>query len=408
MNMLIHNSGRLDYLDAARAFALILGVVFHASLSFMPMYIGWAVMDVSTSSLVSFFVLVSHSFRMPLFFLIAGYFSHAVFYRDGAGPFLHSRFIRIVVPFIVAWFVLRPLLVSGWIMGAESMRGEANVPNALLGGFASLASLPTGIFTGTHLWFLYALIWITLCVLLLRFIVSCHKGIYTRVAAVCATGMRWASQSQMALCVLAVPTSGCLWFMSHWGMETPDKTLVPHAPTFCIYGGFYLFGWMLNKDRSLLDSFATLTVTKWLLCVVAVGVACFLSKFEAQKAHSQYVLFKVGFGLAYALMMWSLVSITLGVFRRFFNKTSAYVRYLADASYWLYLIHLPIVIWMQIAFAELPLHWVVKLGAISGITVAISLLLYELFVRSTFIGAVLNGKRKPRAWSAIMPVQHPR
>ena len=29
-------SARLDYLDATRAFALLLGIVFHASLSFTP------------------------------------------------------------------------------------------------------------------------------------------------------------------------------------------------------------------------------------------------------------------------------------------------------------------------------------------------------------------------------------
>ena len=37
-------STRLHYLDATRAFALLLGIVFHASLSFMPVFIGWAVM----------------------------------------------------------------------------------------------------------------------------------------------------------------------------------------------------------------------------------------------------------------------------------------------------------------------------------------------------------------------------
>jgi len=66
---------RLYYLDAVRAFALLLGIVFHASLSFTPMFLGWAVMDISTSPLVSTFMLVSHSFRMELFFLIAGFFS---------------------------------------------------------------------------------------------------------------------------------------------------------------------------------------------------------------------------------------------------------------------------------------------------------------------------------------------
>ena len=99
--------GRLDYLDAARAFALLLGIVFHASISFMPMFIGWAVMDISTSDLVPIFMMISHSFRLALFFLIAGFFSHMTFHRKGAANFLQSRLVRIAIPLVIGWFLLR-------------------------------------------------------------------------------------------------------------------------------------------------------------------------------------------------------------------------------------------------------------------------------------------------------------
>ncbi len=69
---------------------MLLGIVFHASLSFVPVFIGWAVMDVSTSSIVGIFLLISHSFRMELFFLIAGFFSHMTFHRKGSGTFFRS------------------------------------------------------------------------------------------------------------------------------------------------------------------------------------------------------------------------------------------------------------------------------------------------------------------------------
>src|SRR5215469_17019769 len=82
---------RLDYLDATRAFALVLGVVFHASLSFMPVFIGWAVQDVSTSPVVAMFMTASHSFRMETFFLLAGFFGHLTFHRKGAAEFVRSR-----------------------------------------------------------------------------------------------------------------------------------------------------------------------------------------------------------------------------------------------------------------------------------------------------------------------------
>ncbi len=118
-------SSRLHYLDATRAFALLLGIVFHASLSFMPVFIGWAVMDVSTSYIAGGFALISHTFRMALFFLIAGFFSAMVLHKTRTRNFLQSRAVRLGVPFIVGWLVLRPLLVSGWIAGGQSMRGAS-------------------------------------------------------------------------------------------------------------------------------------------------------------------------------------------------------------------------------------------------------------------------------------------
>jgi len=47
-----------------------------------------------------------------------------------------------------------------------------------------------------------------------------------------------------------------------------------------------------------------------------------------------------------------------------------------------------------VAVAELPLHWSLKLAFISTMTIATSLLTYDLFVRSTFIGWVRNGRRR--------------
>src|SRR5690242_9405563 len=132
------DSPRLDYLDATRAFALVLGIVFHACLSFVPVFMGWAVQDVSTSPLVAMFMTVSHSFRMEAFFLLAGFFSHLTFHRKGAREFARARVLRIGVPFVLGWFILRPLIVSGWIMGSASLHGRVDVWAGLLGGFQSL------------------------------------------------------------------------------------------------------------------------------------------------------------------------------------------------------------------------------------------------------------------------------
>lgn len=389
-------ANRLDYLDAVRAFALILGIVFHASISFMPIYIGWAVMDVSTSPGVSTFMVVSHSFRMALFFLVAGFFSHMTFHGKGAGTFLKSRFVRIAIPFVVGWFVLRPLLVSAWVMGAESMRGEANVLRALGTGFASLGDLPGGLFVGTHLWFLYYLMLVTAGVLALRCLVGVYAPWQRKFARWADSTTSWLANSRLAIPAISIPTACCLWFMSHWGMDTPDKSLLPHVPVLLVYGGFFSFGWLLHRREQLIEHFARLSWGRFVLCLLAPIATLWLAGFEMASGQPHHLLYKAAFALSYAIMMWSLAALTIGLFKRFFDRPCAIVRYIADSSYWLYLVHLPIVIWLQIAVAELSIPWSIKLAGISAVTVFVSILLYDLFVRSTFIGATLNGKRKAR------------
>jgi len=390
------NNIRLDYLDAARSIALMLGIIFHASISFMPIFIGWAVMDISTNEFVPIFMLISHSFRMELFFLIAGFFSHMTFHQQGIRGFLRSRMVRLCIPLVVGWFLFRPLLASGWIMGAQSMRGDVNILSALLEGLKSLGELPNGLLVGTHLWFLYYLLLICAAVLLLRQFIGLHKPTRSNVTQLADRITVWICHSRLAILALSIPTAGCLWFMDHWGMDTPDRSLLPHIPVSLLYAGFFLLGWLLHRQSSLIDRFASLTWGKFILCIISIVVTISMSSFEMKFGHPQYKLLKVCFLLNYAIMMWSLVSFTLGLCKRVFSAPNKVVRYIADASYWLYLIHLPLIIWLQIAFAELPIYWLIKLVGISSITILISIVLYDAFIRSTFIGVVLSGKRKSR------------
>ena len=390
------NNIRLDYLDAARSIALMLGIIFHASISFMPIFIGWAVMDISTNEFVPIFMLISHSFRMELFFLIAGFFSHMTFHQQGIRGFLRSRMLRLCIPLVVGWFLFRPLLASGWIMGVQSMRGDVNILSALLEGLKSLGELPNGLLVGTHLWFLYYLLLICAAVLLLRQFIGLHKPIRSKVTQLADRLTFWLCHSRLAVLALSIPTAACLWFMDHWGMDTPDKSLLPHIPVSLLYAGFFLLGWLLHRQSSLIDRFTSLTWGKFILCIISIVVTISMSSFEMKFGHPQYKLLKICFILNYAIMMWSLVSLTLGLCKRLFSAPNKVVRYIADASYWLYLIHLPLIIWLQIAFSELPIYWLIKLIGISAITILISILLYDAFIRSTFIGVVLSGKRKSR------------
>lgn len=398
------DSQRLYYLDAVRAFALLMGVVFHASLSFMPVFIGWAVMDISTSDWIDHLVLVSHSFRMPLFFLIAGFFTHMAIQKNGAKAFFKSRLFRIGVPFIAGWVVLYPLIASGWVIGAQSLRGDVNITEGMRVGLQSLLQPNNGFFVGTHLWFLYYLLLITAAVVCIRALfkidliakLDAQSNLYRHLIARADKITTWLCASFSGLFTLVSLTGLCLWFMQGWGLDTPDKSLVPHLPVFIVYGGCFLLGYCMHRQQGLIEQFSGALPLKLVVCVISIGASVVLAKYQLTPNNPSISTYKALFSFAYAVMMWSLIMLIIGTFRMVFRRSNKVVSYLSDASYWLYLIHLPIVIWLQVAFAELAMHWSLKLGLICLITVGLSLLLYDGLVRSTVIGKLLNGKLKAR------------
>ena len=390
------DNSRLDYLDATRAFALMLGIVFHACLSFTPVYVGWAVQDVSTSPVVTMFMTVSHSFRMDTFFLIAGFLSHRTFHRKSPGDFVRSRLLRIGVPFVVGWFILRPLMVSGWIMGSASLRGHVDVPAGLLGGFLSLSTLPKGLFVGSHLWFLYYLAMVTALTLAVRGLVQ-TTGAWKAVVLRRADGLVvWLANSPVSPMILAIPTATALWFMKFWGMDTPDQSLVPQLPVFVVHGSAFVLGWMLSRQGGMISQITRLTLPRWIMAGLGIVAMLLTGDIERDPGNPHNVAAHVVYAVGYGLTLWSMAFLTLGVFRKLFARSNAFVRYVADSSYWMYLFHLPVVVWLQVAVAELPLHWSFKLALITLATIGLSLLTYDLFVRSTFIGWILNGRRRER------------
>ena len=194
--------------------------------------------------------------------------------------------------------------------------------------------------------------------------------------------------------------------MRFWATDTPDQSLRPHVPVLLVYGGFFAFGWLLDRQRDLIPRFTRLTLPRWILAALCVAAVLQLSGIQTDLSHPSYHAAHVAFVLSYSLTMWVLVFLTIGVFRKLFQRPQTWVRYIAESSYWMYLIHLPIVVWLQVAFAEFPLNWSVKLTAISLITVAVSLITYDLFVRSTWLGSLLNGQRRSRIlWGSATPVQ---
>ncbi|MCP5111817.1 MAG: acyltransferase family protein [bacterium] len=112
-------------LDALRAFAMLLGIALHAALSFMD--IPWVVQDRSREPLLGLFVSAIHGFRMPLFFLLSGFFTAMLWRKRGLRALLRHRAKRIALPLALSCAILLPALwgIMSWAGSGDTTRAAA-------------------------------------------------------------------------------------------------------------------------------------------------------------------------------------------------------------------------------------------------------------------------------------------
>jgi len=77
--------------------------------------------------------------------------------------------------------------------------------------------------------------------------------------------------------------------------------------------------------------------------------------------------------------------------------------YVADSSYWIYLMHLPLALVLILLIAPLGLPFPVAWLLVAALLFSILLGLYELVVRQWVVGKVLNGAGAPRGWGRGRP-----
>jgi hypothetical protein len=94
-------------LDALRTAAMLLGIAYHAALSF-SLGAGWFVQDISQSKALYIFQSFVHGFRMQLFMVLSGFFTALLWRRLGLKAMLRHRFKRVLLPCLAALVALVP------------------------------------------------------------------------------------------------------------------------------------------------------------------------------------------------------------------------------------------------------------------------------------------------------------
>jgi fucose 4-O-acetylase-like acetyltransferase len=380
MAITVPQTERIHSLDNLRAMMMLLGVVLHSAITYSNTALDnvWPLKDpISRDISFDYLVKFIHSFRMPVFFMVSGFFAALLFYEKSPTKMIRNRLKRIVYPFLVFLFLLWPFILISWIYTSMAISGTQNAFSVVFDKLANpLFYFPKRTF---HLWFLYYLIYITFFSWALALAMKSLPKLSQRIKSLFALSMRY----QLAgLFIFAILTF-LLFYLFNLTWTTTTVSFIPHGKSLVLYSVYYFWGWLLFKSNKILTQlvgFATL--------FTGIGILLFLFQNLFKNSISNLHLMLIN-----AVMVWAFNFGITGLFVRYMDSHNVGMRYLSDSAYWVYLVHFPLTVLIPGLLVDFHLPALIKFLIVLSVTLFFCLLSYHFFVRGSFIGQFINGKK---------------
>lgn len=371
--------GRVYGLDALRSIMMLLGLVIHTALTYgsMDYGIAWSLKDPNNSFAFDVVVLLIHAFRMPVFFVAAGYFAALLFYKKGPKVMMMNRVKRILFPFVLGVLIVYPLVVFAFVYTWAAFDGATPPLDTALSVMVSGGFLPLNV---AHLWFL--------CFLMMFAIIGWGLGMAFKKNTVFTKSINkafayifrnfWTRTLCMSLLLFI-----CLYWMGSPYIKNNVTWNIDPA-TFVTYLVFFGAGWVLYRTDNL-ESLKSYPL--WQLGVAIV--LFFVSLFSPWPAEAWVLTAQTALSAIYSsLFIFGFTAL----FLTYFNFYSPRLGYIMDSAYWVYIIQLPIVAFIPGLLVEFAWPSALKFAITLSVSSIICFVTYKYFVRGRFIGMLLNGK----------------
>ena len=352
-------------LDLLRAVAMLLGLLVHAPLVYMIPELAWEFefyakvppLDPIIGAVNAWI----HFWRMPTFFILAGFFAQLVLSRRGATAFLRDRFVRIACAMLFFMLV---------------MNGISEEPWHLL----------------SHYWFLYYLMIVSLLFVSLHLVMG---AVWRPLWATAVLDRPVLLVVSIGL--LATPlTIGARAF--GYEAQIPESLGDVAVVPVLYYLLWFVLGAVMFAHRRIIDALAEGRTISFVAAMATVSLLLLFTAVEP--------LVKGAFDLgvpwlgqiiaalpsAMCTSSWSLLLI--GLAHRVLRVDHGLVRWLVELSYPIYLLHLlPAIV---IGGMLLHLQWpsLVAVAVNILITFVVCIVLYYGFIKFTPINWLVNGYRK--------------
>lgn len=418
---------RLHYMDSLRAVAMFLGLVIHAAIIFsewmMPPFRG----HLEASLFLRYVVELIHVFRMELFFLVAGFFAVLLCQKRGAIEFAKNRAQRILIPFLLSIAILLPWIAAECLLDMEQSNAS------FLSQYWKYFTDPSYIWKQSdpvagwlwHLWFLHLLAFFIMAFLVAQSIwrkspfprriaetilaaISGNWGILLLTAAtypVVLFARPWAdvpgigTSANILVYYWLFFVLGALFFIKQEALEHIEATLKYHYLPFLIALVILLplIGELNLKSQPewLLQDWALFSTENSKPNLGDYPIITNPFNFSSLAAPGEWHLMAI----LRAYTTWCGIFCFIAFFRKFASHSSSLGRYLADSSYFIYLLHFPLQLslayFLRDTLDSAILCFLICLVA----SLIICFLLYHFLCRPTFIGKLLSGKTYPLSFS---------
>lgn len=361
-------------MDQLRAILMLIGIPYHVGLVYAAHAV-WIVESSEKSLPVTWVIQFSHTFRMPVFFLIAGFFSALMIPRRGLGLWLAGRAWRIGIPLLTSLILVSPLMV---LASGVAAGGATNAIPTLLMEMSS----PSAAWT-VHLWFLlylliYCMLFAGLWLLGSRWGLGAPIGrVQDRIEQ--NPWLGWLGLAALGLVVLASAVVAAKLDIAY----LMGGIFV--AGQFVADGVMFLVGALIASRPTWFEAFIR---PRWPVWAVALATAVTMAVFQdddgdMSRAITYFLMPVVGVLFAHLLLS----SARLWLDRR--TRLSAAM---VEAAMTMYLVHVPIVLWLTVGFLAVGWPAEVEFLLITIITVAASYGFHCLVARHPILVVLFNGQ----------------
>ncbi|CAN5334393.1 glucans biosynthesis protein MdoC [soil metagenome] len=368
---------RDHFWDAMRALLMLLGIPYHVALAYRAGH-QWIVSPgegLNAFTRVAEFI---HLFRMPGFFLIAGYFAALLLSRRAPDDWLQGRLLKLAPPLVASLLVLVPVL--NIVCELSTMPW----PDAVASWKHNSAT--SGGYWVRHLWFIIVLLYCSTAAALLAWSRPAlrHAKLPARIDAWIADHFAWALAGGAVVLGLWEAVAVELFYIAGLATNLPQQIL--RLDELITYAPYFASGCLLARSPKTLERAVRFVPAVALMALASTTISL---------VYVDSLWAPVGrfFGTISGIALTQ--SLIVGA-KAFLDRPIPLVQRLVEASFVIYLVHMPIVVMLVLAGKYVTVPVAVKAATVMLLTLALSYSAWLIVERSGWLRFLFNGDAMPR------------